>query len=164
MRYQPILGTLGYVVSPDRRSVLLLHRNTRSNDHHLGKYVGLGGKLERGESVTAGLRREIMEEAGITVTRMALRGTINWPGFGQNGEDWLGFIFLIEAFEGDPPSSNDEGTLSWQPIDSLLNGDLPIWEGDKLFLHLVLDSDPRVFHGVMPYHEGSPVSWEFERL
>ncbi|GMA16974.1 hypothetical protein [Deinococcus metallilatus] len=42
MRYQPTLGTLGYVISPDRRDVLLLHRNIRSNDHHLGKYVGLG--------------------------------------------------------------------------------------------------------------------------
>lgn len=164
MRYQPILGTLGYVISPDRRDVLLLHRNTRPDDHHVGKYVGLGGKLERGEGVAAGLQREVMEEAGITVTRMTLRGTVNWPGFGRNGEDWLGFVFLIEAFEGSPLAANAEGTLSWQPIHKLLDGEFPIWEGDKLFLPLVFDDDPRAFHGVMPYQNGRPVSWEFERL
>ncbi|GMA17005.1 hypothetical protein HNQ10_004321 [Deinococcus metallilatus] len=105
-----------------------------------------------------------MEEAGIIATRMTLRGTLNWPGFGQNGEDWLGFIFLIEAFEGNPPAANAEGTLSWQPIDRLLRGDLPIWEGDKLFLPLVFDHDPRAFHGVMPYRDGRPAGWEVERL
>lgn len=164
MPYQPILGTLGYVLSPDRREVLLLWRNTRPGDHHLGKYVGLGGKLERDESVTAGMRRELLEEAGITATRMSLRGTLSWPGFGQNGEDWLGFIFLIEAFEGTPPAANAEGTLSWQPLARLLGGELPLWEGDRLFLPLVFDDEPRVFHGVMPYRDGRPAGWDFERL
>ncbi|MEO9080242.1 MAG: NUDIX domain-containing protein, partial [Rhodanobacter sp.] len=65
MPYTPIVATLGYVLSPDGGEVLMIHRNARADDQHLGKYNGLGGKLEPGEDVAACMRREIMEEAGI---------------------------------------------------------------------------------------------------
>src|SRR4051812_47056122 len=117
MPYSPILATLGYVLSPDRRQVLLIHRNTRPDDAHLGKYNGLGGKLEADEDVVAGMKRELKEEAGIDATVMRLRGTISWPGFGPHGEDWFGFIFLIESFSGEPLSTTVEGTLEWVPVE-----------------------------------------------
>src|SRR5213592_2285612 len=63
--YTPILATLGYVMSPDGARVLLIHRNTRPDDIHYGKYNGLGGKLDSGEDVVSGMQREIREEAGI---------------------------------------------------------------------------------------------------
>jgi len=65
MPYTPILATLGYVLSPDRQRVLMIHRNARDDDQHLGKYNGLGGKLEVNEDVAAGMRREIREGAGM---------------------------------------------------------------------------------------------------
>ena len=89
MKYTPILGTLGFILSPDRQQVLMVHRIHRDDDNQLGKYNGLGGKMEPGEDVVNCIKREIMEEAGIKCTKMALRGTINWTGFGPNGEDWL---------------------------------------------------------------------------
>ena len=122
MPYTPIVATLGYVLSPDRRKVLMIHRNARPGDHHLGKYNGLGGKVEPDEDVLAGMRRELFEEAGIHCNSMQLRGTISWPGFGRGGEDWLGFIFIIDGFEGDVKTSNPEGTLEWvarEQIESL---------------------------------------------
>ena len=73
MPYTPIVATLGYVLSPDRSQVLLIHRNARPDDQHLGKYNGLGGKIERDEDVVAGMRREIHEEAGIDCEAMTLR-------------------------------------------------------------------------------------------
>jgi 8-oxo-dGTP diphosphatase len=162
MPYTPILATLGYVMSADGTETLLIHRNTRSDDHHLGKYNGLGGKLEPGEEVVAGLKREIREEAGIECEAIRLRGTINWPGFGKHGEDWFGFIFRIERFHGTPFSRNPEGTLSWVPVDQVL--DLPLWEGDRYFLPLVFGDDPGQFHGVMPYEGGRPVSWNYSLI
>jgi len=57
MPYTPIVATLGYVLSPDGRSVLMIHRNARESDQHLGKYNGLGGKLEPDEDIVAGMRR-----------------------------------------------------------------------------------------------------------
>jgi 8-oxo-dGTP diphosphatase len=161
MPYTPIVATLGYVLSPDRRRVLMIHRNARAHDQHLGKYNGLGGKLDPHEDVLAGMRREIHEEAGIDCTELGLRGTINWPGFGKAGEDWLGFVFLITRFEGTPFERNPEGTLEWIDLGRL--DELPMWEGDRYFLPLVFDADPRPFHGVMPYRDGRMQSWSYSR-
>ncbi|ODU48237.1 8-oxo-dGTP diphosphatase [uncultured Aquimonas sp.] len=162
MPYTPIVATLGYVLSPDRQRVLMIHRNARPDDQHIGKFNGLGGKLEPMEDIAAGMRREILEEAGIECLSMQLRGTLNWPGFGKQGEDWLGFIFLIDRFSGEVPPRNAEGDLVWVERERLMA--LPMWEGDRHFLPLVFDADPRPFHGVMPYREGRMQSWSYSRL
>jgi len=161
MPYTPILATLGYVLSPDRKQALMIHRNARENDHHLGKYNGLGGKLEANEDVAAGMRREIREEAGIECLDLELRGTISWPGFGKHGEDWFGFVFVVTRFSGTPLERNPEGALEWVEISRI--GSLPMWEGDRNFLPLVFDGNPRPFHGVMPYKEGRMLSWAYSR-
>jgi 8-oxo-dGTP diphosphatase len=161
MPYTPILATIGYVLSDDRRSVLMVHRNARPDDQHLGKYNGLGGKVEADEDVAAGMRREIREEAGIECLDMQLRGTVSWPGFGKRGEDWFGFLFLITRYAGKPLERNPEGDLKWVALDEL--DALPLWDGDREFFSLLFDSDPRPFHGVMPYKEGRMVSWSYSR-
>jgi 8-oxo-dGTP diphosphatase len=162
MPYTPILATLGYVLSADRRSVLMIHRNARPGDQHLGKYNGLGGKIETDEDIVAGMRREIREEAGIECAALDLRGTISWPGFGKDGEDWFGFIFVVTRYEGIPFEHNAEGTLEWIEVARL--HELPLWEGDRHFLPLVFDADSRQFHGVMPYREGRMLTWSFTRI
>ena len=59
----PILTTLGFVMHPDGERVLMVHRIARPGDEQLGKYNGLGGKVEPGEDVVAGMKRELREEA-----------------------------------------------------------------------------------------------------
>src|SRR5438132_9430767 len=159
MPYTPILATLAYVLAPDGRKLLLVHRNRRPDDAHFGKYNGLGGKLDRGEDVVAGMRREVREEAGLECETVTLRGTISWPGFGKQGEDWFGFIFRVDAFSGTPRTENAEGPLVWVPVEQVLT--LPLWDGDRHFLPLVFDRADRQFHGVMPYRDGKPVSWTY---
>lgn len=160
--YEPIIGTLGYVLSPDKTRILLVRRDARPHDHHLGKYNGLGGKVKSDEDVLSGLIREIREEAGIECLEAALRGTINWAGFGPEGRNWLGFIFLITGFSGEPFAANEEGVLGWHALEGL--DKLPMWEGDRFFLPLVFDGDPRIFHGFMPYRNGRPVKWTYRRI
>jgi len=159
--YTPIVATLGYILSPDRKKTLLVHRNKRQTDQHLGKYNGLGGKMVPQEDIHQCMVREIHEEAGIICEKVVLRGTINWTGFGPNGEDWFGFIYRIESFTGTPVSSNEEGDLIWVDVADILT--LPMWEGDKYFLPMVFDEDPRVFHGYMPYENDRPISWKYVR-
>jgi 8-oxo-dGTP diphosphatase len=144
-------------MSADRRRVLMVHRTARPGDHHAGKYNGLGGKLEAGEDVVSGMCREIREEAGIECEELTLRGTISWPGFGKQGEDWFGFIFQVERWRGQVKAENVEGPLSWVEVEKVL--ELPLWEGDRYFLPLVFAADGRQFHGAMPYRDGRPVSW-----
>src|SRR5947207_791328 len=111
MPYTPILATLGYILSDDRQRVLLMHRNRRPDDNHFGKYNGLGGKLDADEDVVSGMMREVREESGLECQSLRLRGTISWPGFGKHGEDWFGFIFVIDRCSGVPSDGNAEGTL-----------------------------------------------------
>ncbi len=80
----------------------------------------------------------------------------------KQGEDWLGFVFLVTKFSGEPLAENAEGTLQWVPVDSIM--ELPMWEGDRHFLPLVFDADPRQFHGIMPYKDGRMVSWNHSRV
>lgn len=162
MIYTPIIGTLGYILSPDKKETLLIHRNARKDDTHLDKYNGLGGKMRPDEDVVSCMKREIREEAGIECEEIILRGTINWTGFGPNGENWLGFIFRIDRFSGTPFEKNTEGELSWVDIGRL--GELPMWEGDRFFLPMIFDDDPRIFHGYMPYEENHPVDWRYTRI
>jgi 8-oxo-dGTP diphosphatase len=162
MPYTPILATLGYILSPDGRQVLLIHRNRRPDDAHFGKYNGLGGKLEAGEDVATCLRREIREESGLECEELKLCGTISWPGFGKQGENWFGFIFRVDRWSGTPRTENPEGDLMWVDIDKVLT--LLLWEGDRHFLPLVFDKSGKQFHGVMPYRDGRPESWTYQLL
>jgi 8-oxo-dGTP diphosphatase len=162
MSFTPILATLGYVFWPDGGRVLLIHRNRRPDDAHYGKYNGLGGKLDPGEDVVACLRREIREESGLECAELTLKGTISWPGFGKQGDDWFGFIFRVDRFTGEPLRENAEGTLEWVEVERVR--ELPLWEGDRYFLPLVFDKEGRQFHGVMPYRDGRPVSWNYSLL
>lgn len=162
MPYTPILATLGYVLSPDGTRVLLIRRDQRPDDPHFGKYNGLGGKLDAGEDVVAGMTREIREEAGLECDRLRLCGTISWPGFGKDGADWFGFIFRIDAWHGEPLPANAEGSLHWVEVARI--GELPLWEGDRHFLPLVFGRLTGQFHGVMPYRDGKPLSWHYHLL
>lgn len=174
-RFTPIVGTLAYLLDRERDAVLMIRRDARPDDDHYGKVNGLGGKLEPDEDVVSGLRREIDEETGTAITSMALRGTITWTDFGPNREQWLGFVFLVDGWEGTPPTSNPEGSLEWIDRARLLaacdpdpavraRADLPMWAGDRHFVPLVFDEDPRAFHGTMPYDGDVPTGWHYERL
>jgi len=174
MPFTPIVGTLAYLWDRASDEVLLIRRNARPDDDHLGKVNGLGGKLEPDESVVAGLRRELDEEAEVELTDFTMRGTITWTNFGPKREEWLGFIFVVTGWSGTPPATNPEGSLEWVTRSALLaacgssdpaaSERLPMWAGDRHFVPLVFDDDPRPFHGTMPYDGDQPRSWSFERI
>ncbi|MFT7474655.1 MAG: 8-oxo-dGTP diphosphatase [Verrucomicrobiales bacterium] len=175
MPFSPIVGTLAYLWDQGTDRVLMIRRNARPDDDHFGKVNGVGGKLETDEGLITGLRRELDEETGLVLDKLALRGTITWSNFGPKREDWMGFIFLVTQWTGTPPAHNEEGSLEWidrtrllqacDPCDLVRSAaDLPMWEGDRHFVPLVFDEDPRVFHGTMPYDGDRPKDWKYERL
>jgi len=175
MAFRPIVGTLVYVWDRAEDAVLMIHRIARPDDDHYGKHNGLGGKVESDEDVVTSARRELQEEAAIDAESMRLRGTITWTGFGPAGEDWLGFVFVVEAWAGEPLASNPEGELAWVArtrIEQACADDeqeradagLTLWAGDRFFLPLVFDDDPRPFHGTMPYDRDTPLAWSYVRL
>lgn len=158
-----MLQTAVYVLSPDRERVLLVHRTKRPGaDMHHGKHLSLGGHVQRGEDVVTGARREVLEESGLTVGDLLLRGTVLWTGFGPQRRDYLCFVFRADTFTGTAATENDEGTLAWTRVDELTT--VPMWDSDHLWLPFVFDGDPRPFHGVMPYDgDGDMLDWSYQR-
>ncbi len=135
--------------------VLMLHRNTRPDDLHFGRYNGLGGKCETGESPRECALREIHEESGLRPRRLRFAGHILFPLF-DGRHDWSVFLFCGYEAEGKLLAQVKEGTLEWVPEPQLLS--LPLWEGDRHFLPWVMAG--RRFmarfdyeHGVYTKHE-----------
>lgn len=151
------MATLGYVMSANGQEVLLMHRNKREDDIHYGKYNGLGGKIDRNEDIVGAMRREILEESGIEALDMVLRGTISWPGFGKNGEDWFGFLFRIDSWTGEVLPGNHEGSLEWVPCSHL--DKINMWEGDRIWLPMIFEKTDKTFHGIAPFENGEMISW-----
>src|SRR5690606_7843453 len=111
-------------------STLMLHRIRKANDMHAGKWVGLGGKLEPGESPEVCAMREVLEESGLTIRKPVLRGVLTFPEF-TSTDDWLTFVFEAREYAGELIDSN-EGVLEW--VNDARVTDLPMWQGDYLFL------------------------------
>lgn len=119
---------------------LLIHRVKKKNDENHDKWIGVGGKLEDGESPHDAARREIFEETGLLANKLRYRGLVTFVS-NKYGTEYM-HLFTCADFSGELIPVCDEGDLEWIEKDKLLT--LPIWEGDKLFLEL-LDTEERFF-------------------
>ena len=143
-----IQATLVYLIHEDK--VLMIHRNRKEGDEHKGKYNGLGGKFEAGETGHECAIREVFEESGLQISRPNLKGDILFPKFDKKGNDWHVFIYTAFEFSGELISQNREGDLEWVKISDVMN--LNLWEGDKHFLPYVFTD--KTFKGTFYYKNG----------
>jgi 8-oxo-dGTP diphosphatase len=147
------LATLCYIIDNKNNKTLMLHRIKKENDMHEGKWNGLGGKMEAGESPEECIIREVKEESGLTITNPFLHGFITFPAF-DGLEDWYVFLFTVTNFNGDLIDSN-EGVLKW--IDNEKVADLNLWEGDKIFLKWL--SEKKFFSAKFNYDNGALIDY-----
>jgi 8-oxo-dGTP diphosphatase len=146
------LATLCYVRKDDH--TLMVHRIKKQNDMHQGKWNGLGGKLEPGESPEECALREIYEESGLKVTFLELKGVLTFPAFDEI-DDWYCFVYVVSAFQGELIDSS-EGNLRWVPDGELLS--LNLWEGDRIFLPWL--DQPGVFSAKFIYEHAKLVAYQ----
>ena len=104
-------------------------RNRKPDDIHAGKWNGLGGKFEAGETPETCVIREVREESGLSIVDPHLHGLVMFPGFKQT--DWYVFVFSASNFTGELIES-PEGSLAWIDDDLLVS--LPLWPSDRFFL------------------------------
>ena len=122
------LATLCYVRENGR--TLMLHRIKKPNDIHQGKWNGLGGKLEPGESPEQCVIREVSEEAGLKILQPHYHGLLLFAGF--MAEDWYVWVFSADQFTGQLLENSDEGFLKWIPDEDVSS--LNLWPSDLIFL------------------------------
>ena len=140
------LATLCYVRK--NGETLMIHRVKKENDYHQGKWNGIGGKFDQGETPEECVIREVEEETGLKIKSPRLHGLLTFPMF-DGIDDWYVFVYTVDEFEGKLIDSN-EGNLAWIPNDELTN--LNLWDGDKYFLPWLFEN--KFFSAKFIYEDG----------
>lgn len=146
------LATLCYVQNGDE--TLMLHRVKKDNDMHEGKWNGLGGKVEAGETPETCAIREVKEESGLDVFNPQFKGFITFPNFdGQN--DWYVFVYRFDEFAGELIDS-PEGNLEWITREKM--SEINLWEGDRIFMKWL--DEAKIFSAIFEYSYGTLLDWK----
>lgn len=146
-----ILATLCYV--KHNGCTLMVHRNKKANDIHEGKWNGLGGKFEAGETPEECVVREVWEESGLTIQNPKYCGLLIFTNF--KGNDWYVFVFTAGEFTGDLIES-PEGMLEWIPDEKVL--DLNLWKSDSIFMPWIRDK--KFFSAKFQYNGDEMLSYD----
>ena len=130
--------TLCYLERDDK--YLMLHRVKKANEASHDKWIGVGGKCEADESPDECMIREVTEETGLDILEWRYRGIVTfisdvWPCEYMH-------LFTASRWCGEETAC-DEGELEWIEKQRLF--DLSLWEGDKIFLRLLMDSNQPFF-------------------
>ena len=85
-----------------------------------GKYTGVGGRIETGETPTAAAVRELQEETGILVKEEDLlhKGHLTFLFPAQSSWDMESFVFSTISWKGNPEESK-EIIPTWFTLDSI---------------------------------------------
>lgn len=145
------LATLGYIHRDNQ--TLMLHRTKKENDIHEGKWNGVWGKFDAGESPEECMIREIEEETGFRAKNPVMRGIITAPLFAK-GEDWYIFVYDIYEFEWDLIECS-EWDLEWIDDDKISS--LNLWEWDRYFMQW-MQEEGKIFSGKFVYENGELIS------
>ena len=138
------ITTLCYIENNEQ--YLMLHRTKKQNDINQGKWIGVGGHVENEESPEECLVREVKEETGLTLTSYRLRGLVSF--INSECESELMCVFTADEYTGNLITC-EEGDLQW--IAKTQVPVLPTWEGDRVFLELLLSDEQRFFSIKLQY-------------
>ncbi len=130
------LTTLCYIEHDG--NYLMLHRIKKEHDINEGKWIGVGGHFEAGESPEECMLREVYEETGLTLTSWHFGGIVTFSADGCPAEYMC--LYTADGFTGELREDCREGVLEWVPKERL--PELPQWEGDRVFLKLLAQRAP----------------------
>ncbi len=126
------LTTLCYI--EQNGCYLMIHRTKKQNDPNEGKWLGIGGHFEENESPEECMLREVREETGLTVHNFHFHGVMTFISDVWENEQM--FLFSADEVSG-TLTDCEEGDLKWIPKEELM--DLKLWEGDRIFLKMMLE-------------------------
>ena len=136
-RYTVVPRTLIFLTRGDQ---VLLLRGAPDKKLWANRYNGLGGHIEAGEDPWHAALREVQEEAGITPSRLELKGIIHVTRPEPPGV--MLFVFTGAAPD-DTPIASEEGQVEWVALEALAT--LPVVEDLPVLLAQVLSAQTAVF-------------------
>lgn len=138
------LTTLSYYRKDGK--YLLLYRDKKEHDLNQGKYIGIGGHVEAGETYIEASKREFFEETGLVVGKQRYIAKIDFVN--ENCVERM-YLFRVDSVEGELSADCDEGELRF--VESSRMGELPMWEGDRIFLPLLDEESPSPYSMTLIY-------------
>ena len=100
-----------------------------------GKWSGLGGKIEAGESKEQACVREVYEESGLHVDDLKYHGSLEFR-FENTEESIIVYVFSTTSFRGQLTES-PEGILRWIDFDEIPYGKM--WDDGRYWLPLLIE-------------------------
>ena len=130
--------TLCYIEKDNK--ILLMYRNKKENDLNEGKWIGVGGKVEPGETPEECVKRETFEETGLILNSVHFYGIIHFRNDRYEAEEM--YLYSSDDFSRELLENCAEGELRWVPKEEILS--YPTWEGDRYFLTRMLEGEQEI--------------------
>jgi oligopeptide/dipeptide ABC transporter ATP-binding protein len=100
-----------------------------------GKWLSLGGKISAGETADQAVRREALEEAGVTLDKIHAAGTLTFKFMNNDGWSHRASVYLCDDWTGEIRES-EEIIPRWYPVDQIPYHEM--WPDNKIWLPLLL--------------------------
>lgn len=100
-----------------------------------GRWNGFGGKIEAGETIEEGAKREMLEECGVVIDQMEEVGIHEFEFEKNRGEILEVHVFRVDAWSGEP-TETEEMRPEWFAF-----ADIPydtMWPDDRFWLPIFL--------------------------
>ncbi|OGM99034.1 MAG: hypothetical protein A2915_03710 [Candidatus Yanofskybacteria bacterium RIFCSPLOWO2_01_FULL_41_34] len=129
--------TLCFLVKDNKVLLAIKKRSLSGFNVAIGKWNGVGGKVDSGETIKAAAVREISEEIGVKTDEKNLEKVGNIKFYFKDKSEWNQevHIFLVRDWLGDPKES-EEMMPKWYSHDEVPFEDM--WQDDKHWLPMVL--------------------------
>lgn len=138
--------TVIYIKDKNTNKFLFLYRNKKKNDINHGKYIGVGGKIEPGESKDECIVREVYEETNLKLKSFYYMGEVRYIDLDADAYEKM-YVYYSDDYTGNIKGCS-EGSLKFMSEDEFYRS--PHWEGDKIFLDYALKN--KAFKSVDYYY------------
>jgi len=130
----PAKLTLIEIIDEKKRQILLI-RNAEGISR--GRWNGLGGKVEEGETPLQAVKREVFEESGLKVKSFMYHGALTVFLGGAVSPSFILYVFSSREYSG-RLKADGHNDLRWFSLDALPS--LSMWQDDCVWLPYVLSN------------------------